>query len=748
MAHLPPPRLIRTLSLLALCALPALPYARFQGYAERGGTVVSTSGVSSATKVQASFPQAIVTVRNASDNSIATIYSDSTGTKKSNPFTADTTGFWSFYADDGVSTATCGASVCGTYNVTFSGPGIGTPFTLSGVTSVEPAALPRFVSDAGYPTLSAACSAAAAAGVRLTLSKTWDMDGTCAADIHAYKGGILKPANGHTITLTGSFDGDLSQHFDLSPGGKVVAETGFRSRPAYASWFGVTNDGVATSATLQRAYDALPGLHSNQLTFTPGTYLIDSGIIVSNGVETSCSGASFDNAATMFRAGANSMTMFLTKAQNWNNYFRNCKFDGADKQAVVAVYLDTSHMSGVVGCSFTNFDATSTAIKGGSNLFTEIGDNTFSMAGTAMDFINAYASVSTYYGIGVGNIHDNVISAGGGSRIGGNSIRWSHNDVEMKVNAESGAGTGSAVLFCDPKVNISAEMDGYNYFELTQGTASPMRAVGICPGSFSMTDTQIFGQSGTGDAVALIGPDGTNAYAYNLRISGVAFARWNNGINLGTGFTDSGLADSVILDNVWLTVTTPIRGLVGANNAVQTSNTGPPGATFSITDPAYGQVHKGAVVDGSALIYGASTLINVAECNVCMLRSDTGAGDAPKTYTGITGSYGPGNRFIVFGDGKDTLANAGFHMAANRDILLPVGVGLMFAIGSTGLSEVGNRSMDIPTTYANLGPCNDTHEGNHAPITNSNVSTFGAVITGPGTYHGIAWCDGANWTYR
>jgi hypothetical protein len=72
----------------------------------------------------------------------------------------------------------------------------------------------------------------------------------------------------------------------------------------------------------------------------------------------------------------------------------------------------------------------------------------------------------------------------------------------------------------------------------------------------------------------------------------------------------------------------------------------------------------------------------------------------------------------------------------------------MFAIGSAGLSEVGNRSMGIPTVSANLGPCNGAHECNHAPITNSNVNTFGAIITGPGNYHGIAWFDGANWTYR
>lgn len=134
-------RLLRLTALLCLTALPALPYAKFQGYAQKGGvTVTINAGLSSApVKFQASYPQSTVTIRNSSDNSTATIYSDNAGTAKSNPFVADLTGFWSFYASDGIGVNDCGVTLCGTYSVTFSGVGVSSPFTLSGLNTLDPA---------------------------------------------------------------------------------------------------------------------------------------------------------------------------------------------------------------------------------------------------------------------------------------------------------------------------------------------------------------------------------------------------------------------------------------------------------------------------------------------------------------------------------------------------------------------------------------------------------------------------------
>lgn len=97
-------------------------YTRVGGYAEQGGNVIVTSGVSSTTKAQKSFPLCTVTIYAQGTTTLSTIYSDSSGTAKANPFTADSTGYWFFYA------------AAGRYDVKFSGTGISTPFTISDYT--------------------------------------------------------------------------------------------------------------------------------------------------------------------------------------------------------------------------------------------------------------------------------------------------------------------------------------------------------------------------------------------------------------------------------------------------------------------------------------------------------------------------------------------------------------------------------------------------------------------------------------
>jgi hypothetical protein len=104
----------RLLVLLALLALPSLASARegWRGWCEQGNNSVVTSGISSTTKVQRSFPrcQVLVLVHGAG---VAQIYSDNQGTVLANPFQANLDGSWEFYADDGrydVSTTMTGLS--------------------------------------------------------------------------------------------------------------------------------------------------------------------------------------------------------------------------------------------------------------------------------------------------------------------------------------------------------------------------------------------------------------------------------------------------------------------------------------------------------------------------------------------------------------------------------------------------------------------------------------------------------------
>lgn len=107
--------------LVMACSTSALAAGKLQGYVELGGQSVRTSGFLSTTKAQISYPGATVTVYVGGTTTLATIYSDSSLTPQANPFTADSNAFWSFYAGDG------------DYDVRFSGTGIVTPWTISGM---------------------------------------------------------------------------------------------------------------------------------------------------------------------------------------------------------------------------------------------------------------------------------------------------------------------------------------------------------------------------------------------------------------------------------------------------------------------------------------------------------------------------------------------------------------------------------------------------------------------------------------
>lgn len=113
------------LLLLLLLITPAFAVPsreKAQGYCEQGGqTVVVNSSVTSTGKVMKSYPGCTVAVFDTGTTNLSTIYSDTSGSAKANPFTADaTTGAWFFYANDGI------------YDVRTSGSGISPTFTRGG----------------------------------------------------------------------------------------------------------------------------------------------------------------------------------------------------------------------------------------------------------------------------------------------------------------------------------------------------------------------------------------------------------------------------------------------------------------------------------------------------------------------------------------------------------------------------------------------------------------------------------------
>lgn len=105
------------IALLALVlSLPAAARQRVFGYCAKGGQNVVTVGINSSNTVLASYPSCTVTVYITATLNLATLYADNSGTSKANPFTADSTGYWFFYVDNGrYDVQLSGGGLTGTY---------------------------------------------------------------------------------------------------------------------------------------------------------------------------------------------------------------------------------------------------------------------------------------------------------------------------------------------------------------------------------------------------------------------------------------------------------------------------------------------------------------------------------------------------------------------------------------------------------------------------------------------------------
>lgn len=52
----------------------------------------------------------------------------------------------------------------------------------------------------------------------------------------------------------------------------------------------------------------------------------------------------------------------------------------------------------------------------------------------------------------------------------------------------------------------------------------------------------------------------------------------------------------------------------------------------------------------------------------------------------------------------------------------------------------------VPNAFASLAACSGALEGTLKPVSDSTTATWGATITGSGSNHVLAYCDGTNWT--
>lgn len=114
-------KFIFIISLILYCVtLTPAQNIKISGIASKGGKNVKTSP-STQYKLMETYPSATVTVYLSGTLTLASIFSDESGTAKANPFTANTDASWSFYA------------AAGRYDIKFSGTNVPVPFTISDV---------------------------------------------------------------------------------------------------------------------------------------------------------------------------------------------------------------------------------------------------------------------------------------------------------------------------------------------------------------------------------------------------------------------------------------------------------------------------------------------------------------------------------------------------------------------------------------------------------------------------------------
>ena len=124
-------RLVLAAFLLLVCLAPvARANQRAWGFCQQGGQQVSTSGLLSTNRFQQTFPGCVVTVYVSGTLTLATLFSDNSGTSLSNPFAAQglsgaNPGYWFFYANS--------SAPNNRYDVSLSGGGITGTLTYSDI---------------------------------------------------------------------------------------------------------------------------------------------------------------------------------------------------------------------------------------------------------------------------------------------------------------------------------------------------------------------------------------------------------------------------------------------------------------------------------------------------------------------------------------------------------------------------------------------------------------------------------------
>lgn len=139
---------------------------------------------------------------------------------------------------------------------------------------------PGVLSDTSiYTSFSAACAAALANNLVLSINRTWtNVPATSCTSVLEFNGGKLQPANGQTVTFKVQ-SAPLSTICDISLGGHCVINT--PDGVVYPQWTGGVADGATdNTAAVREILASIPA--GGTIRFVPGSYKLGTEIITNS----------------------------------------------------------------------------------------------------------------------------------------------------------------------------------------------------------------------------------------------------------------------------------------------------------------------------------------------------------------------------------------------------------------------------------------------------------------------------------
>jgi len=555
------------------------------GWCEKGGVSVyassSSGGTPTTRQFQQSYPGCSVSVYQTGTTTRVNIFSDNAGTPLSNPFTATTSGYWRFFADNG------------TYDVQFTGGGITSPFTLGAITLFDFStwAPTNFfatneigVYGAGSSSFTLGFKAPA-----ITASTAWTLPPADAAGCLASNGvGILSfigcgpggPVTGGVqYNLNGSLAGDSNFVWDRVA--QTLSITGITSTPALRinQGFIQTAGGIFSAANSWQGFNTntdgalFRGSHiAPTVAGTTGGYINIAPLGYANQPLPLSGLSAFGNhTALLWVSATNTMAADITFGLNTNLFinasggFAVCPNVGGNCAAGQFNSFQAPN-AGMFAKSFTSINYIQSGNSSGIPALTA-GDS-FNAGALYWDTAlgvervfngSAWVNIGSGGGGGCtpgGSTFDVQFNAGGGTCGGSDNFAWDNTGKFIKVTTTGGLGANPGIVVLNGYIRSDT---GF----LAQNNASPTTAL------------QYNSIQSPHGGVAALSFTGTN-YVQLGNSSGIPPVTTGDTFNAGAMYYDTGAtALKVFNGSAWVTVATGgATSPGGSNTSVQFNSSG------------------------------------------------------------------------------------------------------------------------------------------------------------------------------